>query len=174
MTEQEAFRKRLSAMELQAMQFVRRVERALSTMGIDVILDSKPETLVRLLNLRGAILKHRLPLSEILRILLSKYRRGRGASSDRLGVSIKVLTGTSAMKYLDSQVHKKFPNGEQIKSWRSRKQQAINSATFRVQLPDSPEEFLERYLEALTEQRERASHEADRRLLRRYRNSPWI
>jgi len=173
MDKREAFRKRLSATELQAMQFVRRVERALSKMGIDVILDTKPETLVRLLNLRGAILKHRLPLSELLGILLGKYRRGKGASSDRLGVSIKVLTGTSAMKYLDSQVQKKFPNGEQIKSWRLRKQQAINSATFSVQLPEHPEEFPERYLEALTVHREKASHEADRRLLRRYRNSPW-
>lgn len=173
MTGKQAFRKRLSATELQAMKFGRRVERTLSKLGIDVILDTKPETLVRLLNLRGAILKHRLPLSEILGILLSKYRRGKGASSDRLGVSIKVLTGTASLKYLDSQVRKKFPNGEQIKSWRLRKQQAINSATFQVRLPDNPEEFPERYLEALTAQREKTSREADRRLLRRYRNSPW-
>jgi len=169
----QAFRKRLSATELQAMKFVGRVERALSKMRIDVILDTKPDTLVRLLNLRGAILKHRLPLSEILGILLSKYRHGKGASSDRLGVSIKVLTGAAALRYLDSQVQKKFPNGEQIKSWRLRKQQAINSATFRVQLPANPEEFPERYLRALTEQRENTSRETEKRLLRRYRNSPW-
>ena len=173
MNEQVAFRKRISATELQAMKFVGRVERALSKMGIDTILDAKPETLVRLLNLRGAILKHRLPLSEILTILLSKYRRGKGASSERLGVSIKVLTGTTALQYLDSQVKKKFPNSEQIKSWRLRKQQSINSASFQVRLPDNPEEFPERYLAALTEQRENTSREADRRLLRRYRNSPW-
>jgi hypothetical protein len=130
--------------------------------------------MLRLLNLRGALLKHRLPLSEIIDILIGKYRKGKGSEGSRLGIAIKVLTGPAAMKYLDEQVRKTYPNQEQMKSWRSRKIQLINSVRFRAEPSGNFEDFPEKYLGAISDHREESARILDKRRRRRYRNSPWV
>lgn len=167
------FADRLRKTELIAMRFATRFEKTLRKLGIVGFVNT-PDSMVRLLNLRGAMLKHRLTLPEILEILFTKYRTGKGAASNRLGVSLKVLTGQAAMKYLSFQVRKRYPNNEQVKSWRSRKIQILTAQSFNPELPETMEDFPEQYSEAISDHRERTARASERRRLRRYRNSPWI
>lgn len=160
---------------------------------VNLYLNFKQEDRMRLLRLRTWEYVYKIPISEILDIIVEPIRVHSNLRSRRygLGTSVSSLTGFHAERILSTIVGRRYPAGEQISFWREaerdrqlhvEKMDALEGAHPRddhgrgsfldLAVEDG---FLETYSHSVVAQRDllRREGEAKWRTRKSYRNSPW-
>lgn len=163
--------------------------------GIDLYAGFSIENRLRLLKLRTWKLRYRLPVKEILSLVVPVLREhiesGFRKKSKRrgLGIGIPALTGRAAERILISQMKKKYPNNEHLAQWRQleRERQLSQEEQDETDLPtrevpdptllnsSSVASYVRRYRVRCLSRREKLEKEQSARWRRRkaYRGNPW-
>lgn len=128
------------------------------------------EDQIRLLNLRVPMLRHHITLIEVVE-MLGRFYPPRVTGGYNLGWRISIVTGPTAIRRIDEEVARQYPNGENIQAWRSQEKQKqmriLDTASDNT--PDSVQE----YLEQISQTRKSENILQKRLSRRRYRNNPW-
>jgi hypothetical protein len=148
----------------------------------------KDDDLYRLLSLRTWTLRYKLPLSEILEIILKFWdsivskRRMKALQKQQfrgLGCTIPCLCGDRSQEIVAEYVKKKYPNGENVRAWKAERR-AMHMRTGRINLVfrrgDSLNSVVDRYREKVIMNRNRNQkiYTRMRRTKRRYPDNPWL
>ena len=93
--------------------------------GKDRRLAYRQDRLLRLTRLRVWSIRYRVPIGEILDLVMPilRARIHRQNAKYGLGVSIPALTGNGAEEILRKELHKRYPDGEQYKIWKEQTQE---------------------------------------------------
>ncbi len=132
------------------------------------------DKLLSLLTLRALTIRHKLPLIEILTVLL----QSRPAGSKFL--ALNQITGSWATQTIETYVAERYPQRQNLRTWKSQSQvQQLTSTQRGVLKPQgfSGTRLADRYREAIKQARQRkASSPKSGELLigaKPYRDSPW-
>lgn len=150
------------------------------------------EDKVRLLRLRTWAMRHKIPIAEILDLVMpvlterSKWKKKYG-----FDITIRVLTGQASKKVLNFQLNKRYPGGENLAIWNEQEREIqlfAEKAEVLEGIPVKPkltpvirededmEEYMVRYtksVEAARESERRATSQKWRRR-KNYRGNPWM
>jgi hypothetical protein len=117
--------------------------------------------------------RYRVPLTEILEILLAAYSFWKPKGPRSLGITVQVLCGKRSSEILDEEIRRRYPDGENIQYWKQREQ--------RKQLPpptyvrtDDILAFGDLYRKNILKQRRIIEEARERLSQRRYSNNPWL
>ncbi len=140
--------------------------------------------LYRLLSLRTWTLRYKLPLDEVLTVVLGFWdnvinkRRTRVLSEQRgLGCTIPCLCGDRSEELIEEYIKRKYPNGEHIRAWKMSKQAAyIRIRPIKMLYKGSFRLMIEDYTKKVVADRSRnqAIVERKSRARRRYPDNPWL
>ncbi len=140
-------------------------------------------TYYRLLSLRTWTMQFKLPLEEILGVLLPfwdsvvrKYSR-KPHKGQGLGCTIPALCGDKSQQILEEYVKKKYPGGENVRAWKQQKQDTyFRIEKIKVSYAKGVEDWVGRYSKQVHSQRRRNSiiETKKRKPRRRFPDNPWL
>lgn len=146
----------------------------------------KPDnlTLYRLLSLRTWSMKYKLPLKEILKVLLSFWdsiagrRRTKSYGSVKgLGCTIPCLCGDRSEELLQEYLEKKYPNRENEREWKAaRREDYIRTRKLSIKFKNTLGPALQSYTDSVLSVREknRIVESRMKKTKRRYPGNPWL
>ena len=145
----------------------------------------------RLLRLRTWSMRHHLPITEILDLLVPVLKE-RILYKSKYGfeIPVKVLTGAAAGRILRYEIAKRYDGNEHILAWREMERERQLRAERIEELEGIPlkprlheampenetvSEYVDHYTQSVMQNRQRERQAAGERWRRRkkYRNSPW-
>jgi len=133
-----------------------------------VILPSKANDRLRLLNLYVWSLRYAVTVEFLLRVLLDKYRNVRQPSNGfaTLGVRAATLCGVKSRQWVEDVVAKAYPNGENHLAYRSAMIMRLAG------MPRISGDILQSYGTAMERYRQRY-YQCAERYYRPWRGNPW-
>jgi len=161
--------------------------------GYDVpLLTLRGQDRLRLLTLQAWAYHYKVPLSEVVSVLLSYWdkkgfgKQQRPRNNQRpvkpiVGTTIATLVGPVSQWVLDEHIHQAYPAKENVTAWKEGRRQQILEASSTNLSNDLSEDdqvnFVEQYatrVRGVRKRREKSFSARSRFKRRRYRDNPWF